>query len=116
MPRKTKDEYRKCAYCGRDFLVDRLHKVYCSTECRETVIADRNIIYQYERRKKRFELNHPDKEFIPRPHKGRPREEREEEKPKHTFSETLNRLKAEGKDYAEEQRRKTIEMYARVQI
>ena len=75
------------------FEVSAKYKKYCSEECQREMKGER------------------DKRYI--------REQRmmdERPKPTKKFGDYLLTLKAEGKDYAEEQRKQTIEMYARIVI
>lgn len=87
--------HRQCNCCGKFFLVTRENKTLCSDKCREEWKRIKNRRYAYERRER----------------DGSPKQPAKERK---SFSQTLLTLKAEGKDYVEEQKKKTIEMYARI--
>ena len=110
MPRKKGNIQRICGCCGKMFTVSAEFKTYCSAECQRIVRGERDKRYSFERRKREFELAHPGEIYAPRHYN------KNSAPKKPTFADHLIALKAEGKDYVEEQRRQTIEMYARVII
>lgn len=101
-------------FCGKTFISNAKFKKYCSVECQEQGVARRERQHNYDRHKRDFEEAHPNEVYVPRKYRGHPPKEKVEEAPKKKLSDRLIELKAQGKDYAEEQRKETIEMFARI--
>jgi predicted nucleic acid-binding Zn ribbon protein len=105
-----------CVVCGKTFQVYSSRQVCCSEECRE---IRRNELrrLRYERRKQGLDgkvvLFKQKREY----RYGKPEtEETVKQIDYGRFDRKLEQLKAEGKDYTEEQKKQTIEMYARVKV
>lgn len=103
-----------CVVCGKTFIKERGRQVACSPECQE---AHRKALRRERYRRSRLGLP-PAKVVRGRAADYRYGKPESDEKPIEygKLDRTLAKLKAEGKDYTEEQKRKTIEEFARVKI
>lgn len=104
---------KTCAYCGKVFTPSAEHRTLCSYECKEAMDYRNQSKYNYEKNKRAYELRHPGEEYKPKSRRGRPRKDGVGSK-KRQLADHLLKLKAEGKDYIEEQKKDTIEKYARI--
>lgn len=112
---RRKKVARQCVCCGRWFYPTTSNRKLCSPECQIDMARIHSGEYAYNRAKKKYEEEHPGEEYIPR--KYEKKVVFEEELPKRsTLSDKLKQYAAEGKDYTEEQKKQTIEMYARIKL
>lgn len=106
---RYKPDPKRCVICGAWFTPNANFKSVCSEECRKVNRKETDRRSNSARRRREWEEAHPGEDYSPRPYKKKTIQKR-------TLGDTLLTLKAEGKDYVEEQKRATIERYARVII
>lgn len=115
-----KDKMRQCVYCGRWFYPDQHNKKLCSEECKQEMQKIHWGESRYRRAKAAFEAKNPGKEYIPRKYNRQidygEFDEPRPERPKSNFNGKYKELLEQGKDYIEEQKKQTIEMFARIDL
>ncbi len=116
---KRKEIVRQCVYCGKWFYPDQHNKKLCSEECKEEMRKIHWAESRYRRAKAAYEEKNPGQEYVPRKYDRKvdfSGMEFKSERPKSDFNGHLKECIEQGKDYIEEQKKKTIEMYARIEL
>lgn len=114
---RRKQIAKQCVYCGKWFIPTAANRKLCSPECQVEMQKIHWGENRYRRAKKKYEAEHPGEEYIPRKYEKKiVFDDPDPDRKKSDFEGKLKAYIAEGKDYVEEQKKQTIEMYARIKL
>ena len=114
---RRKQIAKQCVYCGKWFYPTAANRKLCSPECQVEMQKLHWAENAYRRAKKAYEEKNPGEEYVPRKYEKKiVFEDPDPDRKKSDFEGHLKECIAQGKDYIEEQKKKTIEMYARIKL